>query len=54
MFFGGINAIGLSLLGGYVWRAFENTKARPNYLVAAVDAFAPGASISRTSDGTAS
>ena len=41
MFFGGINAIGLSLLGGYLWRAFENTKARPNYLVATVDTYTP-------------
>lgn len=28
-FFGGLNAFGLGLLGEYVWRTFENTKARP-------------------------
>ena len=51
MFFGGINAIGMSLLGGYVWRAFDNTKARPNYLVAGVDVFTPGKTTSRSNDG---
>jgi polyisoprenyl-phosphate glycosyltransferase len=54
MFFGGINAIGLSLLGGYLWRAFDNTKSRPNYLVAAVDSFTPDGSITRSTDGPAS
>jgi glycosyltransferase involved in cell wall biosynthesis len=39
MFFGGINAIGLSLLGAYLWRAFDNTKKRPNYLVVASESF---------------
>lgn len=34
MFFGGLNALGLSIIGEYVWRAFENTKARPESLVA--------------------
>jgi polyisoprenyl-phosphate glycosyltransferase len=34
MFFGGLNSLGLGLLGEYVWRAFENTKGRPNYVVA--------------------
>lgn len=33
VFFGGINAIGLGVIGEYVWRAFENTKARPASLV---------------------
>jgi glycosyltransferase involved in cell wall biosynthesis len=51
MFFGGINAIGLSLLGGYLWRAFDNTKGRPNYLVASVNAFPSNDTVSRSSDG---
>jgi glycosyltransferase involved in cell wall biosynthesis len=34
-FFGGLNCFGLGILGGYVWRAFENTKGRPGYIVAA-------------------
>ncbi len=28
-FFGGFNSFGLGVIGQYVWRAFENTKARP-------------------------
>lgn len=54
MFFGGINAIGLSLLGGYLWRAFDNTKRRPNFLVATVDAFPPDGTASRSSNGPTS
>jgi glycosyltransferase involved in cell wall biosynthesis len=34
MFFGGLNALGLGVLGEYVWRTFQNTKGRPNYIVA--------------------
>ena len=34
MFFGGLNSLGLGLIGEYVWRAFENTKGRPPYVIA--------------------
>jgi len=34
MFFGGLNALGLGIIGEYVWRAFENTKGRPEFVVA--------------------
>jgi len=34
MFFGGLNSLGLGLLGEYLWRTFENTKGRPGYLIA--------------------
>jgi hypothetical protein len=34
MFFGGLNSLGLGLIGEYVWRTFENTKGRPTYIVA--------------------
>jgi hypothetical protein len=34
LFFGALNALGIGLLGEYVWRAFENTKGRPPYVVA--------------------
>lgn len=34
MFFGGVNALGLGVIGEYVWRAFENTKGRPEFVVA--------------------
>lgn len=34
IFFGALNLIGLGIIGGYTWRAFENTKLRPSYIVA--------------------
>ena len=34
MFFGGLNSIGIGLLGEYLWRTFENTKNRPVFVVA--------------------
>jgi glycosyltransferase involved in cell wall biosynthesis len=34
VFFGALNCLGLGIIGGYVWRTLENTKGRPNYLVA--------------------
>jgi glycosyltransferase involved in cell wall biosynthesis len=34
MFFGGLNSLGLGLIGEYLWRTFENTKQRPTYVVA--------------------
>jgi hypothetical protein len=34
MFFGGLNALGIGVLGEYVWRTFQNTKGRPTYIVA--------------------
>ncbi len=39
MFFGGLNSLGIGLIGEYVWRSFENTKARPYGLVAAKRSF---------------
>lgn len=32
MFFGGLNSLGIGLLGEYVWRTFENTKRRPGFV----------------------
>lgn len=29
MFFGGLNSLGLGVIGEYVWRTYENTKGRP-------------------------
>lgn len=34
MFFGGLNSLGIGILGEYLWRTFENTKGRPGYVVA--------------------
>ena len=33
IFFGGLNSLGLGILGEYVWRSFQNSQGRPNYLV---------------------
>lgn len=33
LFFAGLNSLGLGIIGAYVWRAFENTKSRPGYVV---------------------
>lgn len=36
-FFGGLNCFGLGLIGSYVWRAFENSKMRPTYVISETD-----------------
>lgn len=33
LFFGGLNTFGIGLIGNYVWRTFENTKHRPDFLI---------------------
>jgi hypothetical protein len=38
-FFGALNCFGLGVIGGYVWRTFENTKFRPNFIVARHDVY---------------
>lgn len=38
-FFGALNCLGLGVIGNYVWRTFENTKSRPNFIVASRDSF---------------
>jgi polyisoprenyl-phosphate glycosyltransferase len=42
MFFGGLNSLGLGMVGEYIWRTFENTKGRPDHVVACRHNF-PGA-----------
>jgi glycosyltransferase involved in cell wall biosynthesis len=39
LFFGGLNSLGLGILGLYVWRAFENTKGRPLAIIMKETAF---------------
>jgi glycosyltransferase involved in cell wall biosynthesis len=39
IFFGGLNSLGLGIIGEYVARAFENTKGRPLFVVARHDVF---------------
>jgi len=40
-FFGALNCFGLGVVGQYVWRTFENTKARPGHIVASLEEFEP-------------
>jgi hypothetical protein len=42
-FFGALNCFGLGVIGGYVWRTFENTKGRPAFIVASAERFGPAA-----------
>lgn len=37
--FGGLNSLGLGMIGEYVWRTFENSKRRPLAIVSAVERF---------------
>lgn len=39
LFFGGLNALGLGLVGNYAWRAYENTKHRPLSIPIMLDRF---------------
>ena len=41
--FGALNALGLSVVGAYAWRAFENTKGRPLAIVRRRYTFGKGA-----------
>jgi polyisoprenyl-phosphate glycosyltransferase len=38
-FFGGLNCVGLGVVGGYLWRTFENSKQRPSYIVLSAQSF---------------
>lgn len=42
IFFGGLNSLGIAVLGEYLWRTFENTKRRPRYIVFDSVDFGPG------------
>lgn len=39
MFFGGINSLGLGIVGAYSWRTYENTKRRPLAVVTKAQSF---------------
>lgn len=41
-FFGALNCFGLGVIGSYVWRAYENTKRRPNFIVARRESYGAG------------
>lgn len=42
VFFGALNCFGFGVLGGYLWRTFENSKGRPNYIVLSQEEFHSG------------
>lgn len=42
LFFGGLNAFGLGIVGAYVWRAYANTQQRPLAVVMRSESFYPG------------
>lgn len=42
MFFGGINSLGLGIVGAYSWRTYENTKRRPLAVVTKIQLFDVG------------
>jgi polyisoprenyl-phosphate glycosyltransferase len=46
LFFGGLNAFGLGLVGNYAWRAYENTKRRPLSIALAIERFPAPPSVS--------
>jgi len=39
VFFGGLNTLGLGIVGTYAWRAFENTKGRPLTVIMSMQKF---------------
>lgn len=41
IFFGALNCFGIGVIGSYAWRTLENTKRRPNYIVASHSVFEP-------------
>ena len=51
-FFGALNLFGLGVIGSYVWRSFENTKVRPQYIVQARAEFHPQESSGDDARGT--
>ena len=42
LFFGALNTFGLGIVGAYAWRAYENTKRRPGYLVLSTEVISGG------------
>jgi glycosyltransferase involved in cell wall biosynthesis len=42
LFFGGLNALGLGVIGAYVWRAYANTQRRPLAVVMRSESFPAG------------
>ncbi len=49
-FFGTLNCLGIGILGGYLWRTFENTKSRPNFILAAHDVYSGNSGTSASAE----
>ncbi len=45
-FFGGLTALGMGIIGQYVWLSLQNARKRPNFVVRSSQAFEPGGSAS--------
>lgn len=41
LFFGGLNSLGLGIVGEYVWRTFQNSQGRPNFIVSLSNSYPP-------------
>ena len=44
LFFGGLTTFGLGVVGQYLWLTLQNTRRRPNYIVASSKSYPPGKS----------
>lgn len=51
LFFGGLNALGLGLVGNYAWRAYENTKQRPLSIALTIESYPAQKGTSDLKDG---
>jgi hypothetical protein len=40
-FFGGLTALGLGIVGEYLWLTLQNGRQRPSYVIRSVAAFGP-------------
>ena len=47
IFFAALNSFGLGIIGSYTWRAYENTKGRPQAIVLKAKSFEPSESGTR-------
>ncbi len=44
-FFGGLTALGLGIVGQYLWLSLQNVRARPNFIIKSAESFSRGASL---------
>ena len=46
IFFGSLTSLGLGIIGQYLWLTLQNTRRRPNWIVASEERYHNAASIS--------